>query len=659
MAKKQITGTVCALIALMCAVGVAENRTIDGSGNNVANPKWGSAGSRLLRNNGVGYTDGIWTPAGAYRPSPRVVSNAVCAQEESIPNPYGISDFLWAWGQIIDHDLAITEPGEPHEPFNITVGPGDSQFDPHYAGGVTLPANRSEYDPTTGTDINNPRQQTNRLTAWVDGSMVYGSDAALAAWLRTGNKGLLKSQQHPLYGELLPYEDGTVPHGSPVPVNAFVSGDIRTNENPVLTCMHTLLMREHNRLARLIWQSNPTWSDEKIYQTARKIVGAEIQVITYKEFLPALLGEHLPPYTGYKPHIDPMISNEFSAAAYRIGHTLLSSMLLRLDEHGREISYGNVRLGDAFLKPSLITEEGGIEPFFRGLAQQVSQRIDVYIIDDIRNILFGNQDLPALNMQRGRDHGLLDYNNMRESFGLIKYNSFEELTPDIRVRTALKSVYGDIDNIDPWVGMLAEKDGGTIGDLMAMIIRDQFIRLRDGDRFWYQYDPELTELLPWLESVRLSDVIMWNTNIKNLQKNVFYVPTKPAVDEMYIGAAYVLKGYTPGCDTVLVYGYSMDANEEDLWKCDAIKVWIYVDDEPQAVMYEAIPVKAGSYAKGTFTYRSRNASGIYYFQCDFVNKTFYVIAKKVDMSKMKKKMAVDVQIDGYYGRGETTNYVWK
>jgi hypothetical protein len=658
--EKRKGAAVCAFIAVVCAVCAAENRTMDGSYNNLAHPEWCRAGAQLLRICEPEYADGYYEPAGKYRPSPRVISNVCVAQDYSIPSQLGYSDYMWAWGQILDHDLDLTLTAEPEEEFNIPVSPGDPQFDPYKEGGKMLALTRSQYDPTTGTGPGNPRQQINVLTGWIDGSMVYGSDPARAKWLRAGYKGLLKSQYHPLYGELLPYEDGTVPGGSPTPVKMFVAGDIRTNENAVLTCMHTILMREHNRLARLISEAYPTWSDEKIYQAARKIVGAEIQVVTYKEVLPALLGANdLPPYTGYKPDVHAGVFNEFSAAAFRLGHTLLSPVLLRLDEYGREIPYGHVPLGQAFMNPGLITEQGGIEPFLRGLAYQVAQEIDAYVVDDVRNILFGNQDLPSLNLQRGRDHGLPDFNTIREAFGLTKYTTFAEITSDVRVQSALESCYGNVDNIDPWLGFIAEQDAGRPGNTLRTLLREQFLRLRDGDRFWYQNDPELKDLLPWLETVRLSKIIEANTSIRNLQENVFYASSRPDCDQLTIWAAYVLKGYAPKCDTVMIYGNSLDATYANAQKCDAVKVWIRVDGDPKAVAYAAIPVKQGNYANGQFIWRGNDVSGICYFQCDLVKKTFYVLAKNVDMSKMKKKMAVDVQIDGYYGCGETTNYVVK
>ena len=163
---------------------------------------------------------------------------------------------------------------------------------------------------------------------------------------------------------------------------------------------------------------------------------AEIQVITYREFLPALLGPGaLRPYTGYNPSVDASISNEFSTASYRFGHSALSPTLLCVDRNGNEIAQGHLPLRDAFFNPSRITDEGGIEPLLRGLAAQERQAVDAFVVDDVRNFLFGPPgsggfDLASLNIQRGRDHVVPSYNDERETMGLGGVSSFSGVSSD-------------------------------------------------------------------------------------------------------------------------------------------------------------------------------------------------------------------------------------
>ena len=161
-------------------------RTIDGSENNETNPEWGSAGVQFLRLAPAAYADGISEPSGENRLGAREVSNIVSDQSDGpIRADRFHTDWVWQWGQFIAHDIALTGAAEPPEPFFISVPQGDERFDPEGTGTVIIPSFRSEWDPTTGTDSSNPREQVNSTSAYIDASMVYGADATRAAALRT------------------------------------------------------------------------------------------------------------------------------------------------------------------------------------------------------------------------------------------------------------------------------------------------------------------------------------------------------------------------------------------------------------------------------------------------------------------------------------------
>ncbi len=504
-------------------------RTLDGSGNNRDDPEMGAAFTALRRRLPSDYADGVSALAGADRPSPRAVSNAVNAQEEAVPNPRRASDFLWQWGQFLDHDIDLTDGALPPEPAPIAVPAGDPWFDPDGAGDALIFFNRSLYDEDTGTDAGNPRQQLNEITAWIDASNVYGSEEERASALRTHDgTGRLRVEDG-----LLPGNEAGLPNaGGPSP-ELFLAGDVRANEQVGLTAMHTLFVREHNLLAGRIARDNPRFTGDEIYEAARRLVGAEMQAITYHEFLPALLGrDALDPYRGYRPDVDAGIANLFATAAFRLGHSMLSPTLLRLDARGREIPEGHLALRDAFFAPSVL-REAGIEPLLRGLARQVCQRVDVLVIDDVRNFLFdddpadGGFDLPALNIQRGRDHGLPSYNAARRQLGLPAARGFADVSSDPDVQERLAAVYASVDDLDLWVGGLAEDPlpGSHLGPLFFTIVKEQFEALRDGDRFWYQRTltgPERRQV----ESTRLADVIRRNTAIgREIPDDVFRVAT--------------------------------------------------------------------------------------------------------------------------------------
>lgn len=509
----------------------ATTYSYDGSGNNASEPTWGATGTALLRKAAAGYADGISAAAGSTRPSARAISNALSAQESSIANNRDMSDFVYVWGQFLDHDIDLSEPGTS-ESLPISVAAGDQWFDPASTGTKTIGLKRSVFASGTGSSPANPRQQVNAVTTFVDGSQVYGSSKSRADALRSFTGGQLRTSA----GNMLPFNTGGLPnenssHRMP-DSKLYLAGDVRANENPDLASLQILFMREHNRIAADQAQAHPSWTDEQLYQAARQIVIAEIQSITYNEFLPALLGRNaIRAYSGYRADVNPSIANEFSTAAYRFGHSLLDSEIGRLNNDGSEAGEP-ISLADAFFNtslfdPTLANRAGDIDPFLKAAASGNAQEVDSLVVDELRNMLFGapgsgGLDLAALNIQRGRDHGLADYNTVRAAYGLPKVTSFAEITPDPTTQQKLKELYGSVDNIDLWVGGLSEKHvpGSSVGPTFQRIMVDQFTRLRDGDSRWYQSILRGGELRD-VDQTRLSDVIRRNTALTNLQSNVF------------------------------------------------------------------------------------------------------------------------------------------
>ena len=498
----------------------ATSASIDGTGNNVVDPDLGSVHVELIRLAEADYADGISDPAGEDRVSAREVSNSIAAQDESVLNDRNLTDFVWIWGQFLDHDIDLTEGATPEEAFDIEVPTGDVHFDPFGTGVAEISLNRSVY--VDGEDSSDGlRQQLNEITAFIDGSVVYGSDQERADALRTFEGGLLKTSD----GDFLPFNEEGLPNAGGTSDTLFLAGDIRANENVALTSMHTIFVREHNRIATELANEDPRLTDEEVYQAARATVRAQIQAITYNEFLPALFGsDALSEYAGYNSDVNPNIANEFSTAAYRFGHSLLSPELQLVDAEGNSVTIG---LSSAFFRPDQVAELG-IDSILRGASTQLAQELDVQVIDDVRNFLFGppgagGLDLASLNIQRGRDHGLADYNTTREALGLQRVTSFDQITSDPELAMALEETYGTVNNIDLWVGGLSEDhlDGTSMGETFTSIIVDQFERLRAGDRFWYENVLDGEELRA-IENTSLSDIIERNTGIDGLQTNLFF-----------------------------------------------------------------------------------------------------------------------------------------
>ena len=506
--------------------------SVDGTGNNLSNPNLGANNSDLSRIAAAQYGDGISTPAGADRPSARAVSNALDAQgDTSILNSGDLSAMAYAWGQFIDHDLDLSVSGSPSESFNIAVPKGDPSFDPNSTGTKTIPLTRSAYDPSTGTTT--PRQQVNTITAWIDGSMIYGSNSTTALALRTMQGGKMKTGE----GNLLPtdnaatFPNGTVPMSNDAGLvpnsDLFAAGDIRANENIELTSLQTLFVREHNYWADQFAKANPTATDEQLYQKARSVVIAEIQSITFHQWLPALLGPNaIGPYQGYDSKVNPDITNEFSTAAFRFGHSMIGNDVEFLGNNGISVA-PSIPLSQAFSNPDQVRTTG-IDPILKYLSSDPSSQIDTKVVDSLRNLLFGppgsgGLDLASLNIQRGRDHGLADYNTTRAALGLPKVTDFSQITSDPTVQSELKQVYGSVDKIDLWVGGLAEDHvpGGNVGPTFQKIIAGQFQSIRSGDRLWFE-NQFSGSMLQKLEHTSLSDIIQRNTTLTTIQHDPFH-----------------------------------------------------------------------------------------------------------------------------------------
>ncbi|MGI9126076.1 MAG: peroxidase family protein, partial [Mycobacterium sp.] len=356
-----------------------------------------------------------------------------------------------------------------------------------------------------------PATTTNNVTGWIDGSMVYGSDATTATSLRGTGGHLLTSA-----GNNLPIVDG-----------AYLAGDIRVQENPDLTALQTVFVREHNRQVDRLTLAHPDWTGDQLYQQARAVVTAEIARITYSEFLPHLLGANaITPYRGYNPNVDASLSEEFAGAAFRLGHSIVSANLSKTDEQGNQIGDAVTLKNAFFQEPAAFAADSGADGLLRHLSNDLSNALDVHIVDDLRNFLFGPSaglDLAAINLQRGRDLGLGTLNETRAALGLKPYTSFAQITSDATTAAALQAAYGDVNKVELWIGGLAENHlaGAMVGQTFGLIVAQQFQALRDGDRFWYQNQGFDQATMREIESTTLSSVILNNTDTEHMQTDAF------------------------------------------------------------------------------------------------------------------------------------------
>lgn len=509
-------------------------RSYDGSCNNLKHTGWGKSNMPYTRILPPDYEDGVseLRKTGVTSlplPNPRTISLATIRWSDK-PD-LKASLMLMQWGQFIIHDLSLaaTTPMQTPQGTNIDCCNRKLLLDPRFRHpaciSVLLPDNdpfyrrfnvgcmnlvRSAPSPPVGCRLR-AREQLNQLTSFLDGSQIYGNDEQQALGLRRFQGGLMKSSQ--INGmEFLPF-DARLGEGCILPtagirrgMRCFVAGDNRVNELTGLVTMHAIFLREHNRIARILMQLNPNWPDERLYQEARKILIAQLQHITYNEWLPLIVGPvimrdfklELSQTNGghsldYDENTDPSIINEFAGAAHRL-HSLVQSAFNFQTSDGQLIQ--QFKLRNIFNNPASLYREGNFDACIHSMINEPSQSVDNHFSEEITNHLFQDtnssfgMDLVTVNIQRGRDHGLPGYNFFRQACGLTRLRSFEQLD-SVMVEGAsevFSQLYAHVDDIDLFIAGNYEKKlrDAMVGPVFACIIGEQYRRLKYGDRYWYE-----------------------------------------------------------------------------------------------------------------------------------------------------------------------------
>ena len=323
------------------------------------------------------------------------------------------------------------------------------------------------------------------------------------------------------------------------PEECYLAGDLRVNEQTGLTVMHTIWVREHNRIATALSALNPQWDEERLFQEARQIVIAQIQKITYKDYLPLIIGDLLPELIldyslqGYNDETNPNVPNAFATAAYRFGHSQIQPFFDRLDESYNPLPQGPLSLINAFFTPTRLVESGGTDPILRGLVTKQARFVDEFLNSILTNQLFASNssapglDLASLNIQRGRDHGLPPYLTWKR-WALEQCGVESEFRNEL-TKIHLLQTYGTLETVDLFVGGLSEEPlkGGLVGATFACIFARTFEAVRDGDRFYYENADTTTGIFTAtqraeIEKASLSRVICdTSDNIQIIQPNAF------------------------------------------------------------------------------------------------------------------------------------------
>lgn len=468
-------------------------RPIGGGGNNLVNPALNpTPGSAELSIAGI---PGVMTDGS----NARTLSNILSSQPDGVvvEDETGVSGYTYVFGQFVDHDLGLKEAGG--EDISIPVPSGD----PDLPDGTVIPLSRA-HQSADGTEINT-------VAGYLDLSQVYGSTVDAAASLRNAN-GTMKTSA----GNALPLVDGH-----------FVSGDVRVEETPELVAITTLFVREHNRLVAELHKEHPRWDRDRLYNEARQLNISQYQNIVYKEFLPTLINpDSLGEYKGYNPTVNPQETQEFSVAAFRVGHSQVSNEQAGEDNQGNETF--SQPLAASFLNSPQQTLDNGINDLLRHLAADDSQAVDMLAVNGLRNLLVAPPnaiDLIATDIQRERDAGLGTLNETRVALGLEVYTDFSQISSDPDVAAKLEEAFDTVDQVDLFMGGLAEAhaEGANVGETFQAIIADQFTRLRDGDRFFMKGGDEVSQ-------TTLSDILSRNTDTPILQRDVFRAVERHASD---------------------------------------------------------------------------------------------------------------------------------
>lgn len=561
---------------LVCST-TQKYRSANGSCNHLTHSSWGQALTSYRRLLFPQYSDGIQQPreysTGMAKnkrnvlPSARLVSSNLALDADLPDNVKTLA--LMQWTQFVEHDLAHTPVTKMYNRFESSImcckADGRS-LAPRYIHPACMPISIANNDPFYSsrrmTCMNyvrsvtamrpdcsfGPAEQMNQVSHYLDGSMIYGSTDEKSIKLRSFINGHLKHDSKNRRTFLPSSDKPTVECQLSSDSQAcYQSGDIRVNAHPHLTVMHTLWLREHNRIADDLANLNPHWNDEKLYQEARRIVIAEIQHITYSEWLPLVLGEKYTRKFGleskkegfskeFSEHVDPSITNSFATAALRFVHSLMEGKL-RLVKEDRQVNH-TIQLRDHFNRPRIVEEHDHLDSLIRGLATQNSQKNDMHYTEDITSLLYQDSDsygmdIISLDVQRGRDHGLPGYNQYRKICGLTVAASFDDFReiPKAMIQK-LKTMYRHPNDIDLLIGGMSERsrDDSLLGPTFRCIIGEQFGRTKKGDRFFYDLKGQpgsfTSDQLQEIRKVTLARVFCDNGDeIATMQPSVFHKPS--------------------------------------------------------------------------------------------------------------------------------------
>lgn len=554
------------------ARGARTYRSNDGTCNNLVNSAIGSNDTPFKRFLAPVYQDG--------RQSPRTVS---ATGRNPLPNPRAVSltisntrrlfeprvsHLVPSFGQFLAHDMTSISPtvDSNGDPIDCVCNSGNPICMSYTtAQNIAVSTNtcvkftRSSASFSDLSCNRDHREQLNQLSSYLDSGTVYGKDDERASQLRTFSNGqLLASEGISANRDLglkkrsyLPFDTTTCSADAQAAFKCFLAGESRTSENLALVSVHTLFFREHNRIATELHAINPRWSDEKLYQEARRIVNALQQHITYNEWLPVVTGNRqLAPlrggqyFSGYDSTVNPALANEFATAAFRFGHSLIVDDFNFFNKFHQDITPGRgFPYGDIIEKSDFayLSSVGGLNSILVGTLNEKAWKFGSFG-DFLQNHLFETRnattgetfafDLLATNILRGRDHGLppyVQYVKFCHNIDITDFRQLDQLMVSSK-RESLQRAYQNVADIDLYAGGLLETptNGAVMGPTFKCIIEKQFADLKRGDRFYYEngQDAQIRftqDQLIELRKVTIARLICDNYDVATIATNPFHV----------------------------------------------------------------------------------------------------------------------------------------
>lgn len=501
-------------------------RTVDGTHNDLEKPGMGSKGSRFGRNMPLQLTYGESEPE-IMIPSPRIVSTKLLTRDELIPAT-GANVLVAAWLQFEVHDWFSHMKQENADPWQVPV----EQDDPWHE--KPMPVSRVQSDPDWDSSGQTPATYLTDDSHWWDGSQIYGSTPQMADLLRADD------------GRLRLGEDGFLPKELEEKVDLTgVAGNFWIG----LGVLHVLFMREHNAIVDMLQKEHPSFSEQRIYDTARLINAALMAKIHTVEWTPAVIAH---PTT-----VKAMNVNWWGFAGEgirkRFGRLSSSDLISGIpgskkDHHGVPYSLTEEFVAVYRMHPLLPDdytfrshEDGRIlnEHTFPDLgALQTRTRIEEYGLPSTAYSLGRDEpgivclhnfprflqrferpggeivDLAAIDILRSRELGVPRYNEFRRLLRMKAPSTFDELTNNPQWARQLEEVYdGDIEKVDLTVGNFAEPlpKGFAFSDTAFRIFVLMASRRLQSDRFFTtDYRPEIytEEGLDWVHNNTFVSVLL-------------------------------------------------------------------------------------------------------------------------------------------------------